>query len=610
MAPRMKIQHISLSHFRGVPGTLEIDFTNKQGESSSLVLVGDNGTGKSSIVDGIEFGLQATLCGSSNDMDTPSPLSLAASTPPAVAVTLSDGTKIVRSISVDRELLKWNFDRRAHRRFSFAPFVLRRADIQRFWDTPDIRKQALFFKYFKYSGDDPLKIEISDTEQIVNLDKHRTELKRTRRDLLEQLAEPLNIRSDDIPLDRGSFDEFVRTRVYGGISRKQRKKMEYRGMRVKVDQRLEIVTKAIHKVNTQIWEANGKISTLRKPSHSSDMKRSAAEGLKRIAECITDAFIQISPAASFVEAIELEMGELSEVSMRFAVHLTNGNKTTPQRLFSEANLDLLALLVFIGVCQESAERGQARLLILDDVLQSVDSSIRVRLMEYLLTELKDWQFIITVHDRMWREQLRVVAQRSGHKFTEHEILSWSFGQGPTLAVTKQSTQDQLINSIENGNPQSICSGAGYMLDALSNVLSSSLPISVERKRGDKYTLGDLWPGIHKVLKKTSIWKTSEDIDRLMHLRNLAGAHFNEWAQTLSREEAVEFGLAVLILNDDVHCSECNYTVQRVAKPGYSNGDTVGWQCRCGQCKIDKKLERQHRRPPKTQNPPTPERSEH
>jgi hypothetical protein len=56
--------------------------------------------------------------------------------------------------------------------------------------------------------------------------------------------------------------------------------------------------------------------------------------------------------------------------------------------------------------KKAAEFGQARILVLDDALQSADATIRQGVMSYVLDELKDWQLIIAGHDRAWQEQLR------------------------------------------------------------------------------------------------------------------------------------------------------------------------------------------------------------
>ncbi len=54
----MKIKTIHIEKFRGIPSEIDIDLTDDKGDSVSTVIYGDNGCGKSSIVDAIEFNTQ------------------------------------------------------------------------------------------------------------------------------------------------------------------------------------------------------------------------------------------------------------------------------------------------------------------------------------------------------------------------------------------------------------------------------------------------------------------------------------------------------------------------------------------------------------------------
>src|SRR5439155_6574919 len=118
-------------------------------------------------------------------------------------------------------------------------------------------------------------------------------------------------------------------------------------------------------------------------------------------------------------------------------------------------------------------------------------------------------------------------------------------------------------AIQTGEVYQICSEAGLLLERLSNHLSHTLPISVTRRRDDRYTLGDLWPGVLKALRRTSSRDAAEGVERWMHLRNLLGAHFNEWANSLSRSEAEEFGVAVRNLTVALWCGSCGTWVEAV-----------------------------------------------
>ena len=128
----------------------------------------------------------------------------------------------------------------------------------------------------------------------------------------------------------------------------------------------------------------------------------------------------------------------------------------------------------------------------------------------------------------------------------------------------------------------ICAEAGLLLERCCNHLSHTLPISVTRRRDDRYTLGDLWPGVLKSLKNTSAKGPAVEVDRWLHLRNLLGAHFNEWANTLSRLESEAFGIAVRDLTQLLWCAKCENWVDAV-RVGVSK--ITGWSCRCGRTAV-------------------------
>ena len=299
--------------------------------------------------------------------------------------------------------------------------------------------------------------------------------------------------------------------------------------------------------------------------------------LSNAGERLTEGFKEIS-SGEFVERIFLVFNDVSNMSLRVVVRLKNGKQTSPQHIFSEANLDLLSFLLFTSVLQEAARHGQEKVLVMDDVFQSVDASIRVSVIDYIMREFSDWQLIFTLHDRLWKNQLREILRKNSHQFIERDILRWSFDNGPVIATTKE-TKELILAAIDRGEFISLCAQTGIFLESLCDKLSWILPISVTRRKEDKYTLGDLWPGIAKSLKKTSVKEKVENVEKWIPLRNLVSAHFNEWAQSLSLDEAVTFADSIIQLHDSVYCEKCFSWIVPVLE------GKRGYMCRCESIRI-------------------------
>ena len=81
----------------------------------------------------------------------------------------------------------------------------------------------------------------------------------------------------------------------------------------------------------------------------------------------------------------------------------------------------------------------------------------------------------------------------------------------------------------------------------------------------------------KALAKTTCAVAAQDADRWLHLRNAAGAHYNEWAESLSWTDAEKFGQAVLKLLDALRCPSCGLWVERTGNSSFA--------CRCGEVSV-------------------------
>ena len=565
-----KILKLTINNFRGIPKEINIDFSAENNNKPlSLILSGDNGTGKSSVIDALEFALQGKMRKNSN-----SAYSLVSKEYPEVVVTLPEGIQVTRKMVFNGKKVVVDYEE-PHEKYSISPFVLRRADILRFIETPNISKQRIFFEYFKGSISKTTKLYESQEAAAEQIQEEIDQNLKKKRASIKNLASLMKIKPDEIPTDITLFDAFVKEKLYKGVSTREVHKKILKGE--------YLIPQHIYKKVSEIRNFSSMITVLKREQRqvlrgSVKPDTSILQSiLSDAGERLTQAFKKISPS-NFIDKFSLVFNDISDMSLTIVVLLKNGKKTSPQHLFSEANLDLLALLLFISVLQEAARHGQEKVLVMDDVFQSVDSGIRVAVVDYILNELNDWQLVFTLHDRLWKNQLREILRKNGHQFVEKEIRRWSFEDGPVIATTKETIE--LINdAIERGELISVCAQSGIFLEYLCDKLSWVLPISVTRRKDDRYTLGDLWPGVAKALKKTNVRNIVEDVERWIHLRNLVGAHFNEWAQSLSLEEAVNFANSIIKLYESVYCGKCFNWIAPVLE------GRNGYMCRCESTRI-------------------------
>jgi AAA domain len=552
----LKITKLSVSGFRSVPGSVDVSAVNAHGRPVSLIISGDNGTGKSSLVSAIEFAAQGTIGravpGSSSSAFTP--VSLRATEDQAtVGVLFDDGSAAVRK--VDRDGTVSGSPRLPD--FAMTPISLQRADLIKFLETsPDVRAQ-LFVGMLGTDSTDPA---LRDAEQQLLQ-------ARARRDQVRQEV------SGSLPTDstgRLSLPQRLSQVYLSGLT--QREWEARRGALPPAYRATVNPLRESEDAASTAKRAMAEIAQQANLGHPHQVAR-LARIVGDLTEPMTRSVKSITGYQHF-EQIEVQIGRPAlGVTMR--VHLADGVTVRPERFFSEGVQDLIAILFFLEIAHAAAERGQAKVLILDDAIQSVDAGVRVRLMEYIATRFRGWQLFITCHDKLWREQVRSVLRGAGHPFAEVEIRTWSYDDGPQLlhSASAGDPSAALRQHVGTSSPSVVAGQAGRLLEAICDRLSWTLPVAVLRTRTDRYDLGALWPPLLKKLRGSSIADLLEPVARSLYLRNMLGAHYNEFAESVSDQEADDFGRAVLSLWDSVWCSNCGQWIEL-----HSEGKCG---CRCG-----------------------------
>ena len=287
--------------------------------------------------------------------------------------------------------------------------------------------------------------------------------------------------------------------------------------------------------------------------------------LSKIAACVGELYEAVHPGEG-LNKITLELDPKKRASLEIGTDFCGETGAPPQAYFSESHLDTLGLCVFLAMAQ--MDQPEITILVLDDVLASVDEPHVERLIEMLHAQaLKFRHCVITTHYRPWKMKLRWGWLKNGQcHFIE--LSRWTSDAGLTLIRTVPDLH-KLRTLLDESPPdaQLVCAKAGFILEAALNFITLHYECKVSRKSEDRYTLGDLLPAIDKKLKaalnierKTGTDETGtavfdkvcltpiiEELHRIAQARNVFGCHFNALSFELLDTDALLFGRKVLEL---------------------------------------------------------------
>ncbi|KAB2928910.1 MAG: AAA family ATPase [Leptonema illini] len=264
--------------------------------------------------------------------------------------------------------------------------------------------------------------------------------------------------------------------------------------------------------------------------------------------------------------ITLELDDQRRASLEIVADFSLKQKAPPQAYYSQSHLDTLGLCIFLALAAK--DNPDQTILVLDDVLASIDEPHVERLIEMLYIEaMKFRHCIITTHYRPWKQKLRWGWLQNGQcQFVE--LAKWSIesGLGQIRSLPDVERLRQLLDETPP-DPQLVCAKAGVILEATLDFLTTLYECRVHRRADGLYTLGDLLPAIDKKLKQalrvevlkekdkegkpvyenTSLAPFLDELTRISQARNVFGAHFSMISFDLLEGDAIQFGLTVLSL---------------------------------------------------------------
>ena len=286
--------------------------------------------------------------------------------------------------------------------------------------------------------------------------------------------------------------------------------------------------------------------------------------LEEIAAEVGRLYERVHPGEGLGQ-IDIALDANRKASLDFRTSFQNSAAVPPQAYLSDSHLDTLGICVFLALAKRRAP--SSAILVLDDVLASVDEPHVEKLVEMIYQEAQAFRHVlVTTHYRPWREKLRWGWLRHG-QCQVVELGRWSAGVGPSL-VRSTAEIERLRKLLADGevDVQAACAKSGVVLEALLDFLTELYQCSLPRKSRNEWTLGDLLPAIGKKLRSAlrvehqdqedpnrytshSLGPIVEELQRVAQTRNLQGAHFNKLSFELLDSDAQHFANKVLELAD-------------------------------------------------------------
>ncbi len=283
-------------------------------------------------------------------------------------------------------------------------------------------------------------------------------------------------------------------------------------------------------------------------------------------------------------------------SLKFEVDFRGRGSHPPHALHSEGHQDSMGVCLFLALNEELSE-GKIDLVVLDDVMMSVDISHRKDICRLLREIFPGRQFIITTHDKTWAKQLKQETIIKPEQLIE--FTGWTISSGPQVhqqldlwqeAETALAQDDvhEAAQKLRRGSEdhfESACDSLGAAItynSATQWQLDDWLPAAIDRYKAL----------LQRARRSASSWNNQEALAMLNELESVrkqiygrtfaeqwainAAVHYNNW-ENMSKEEFSDVVDAFRYLHSLFVCSVCGGMLQTFPRKG--NAEIV--KCPCG-----------------------------
>ena len=228
----------------------------------------------------------------------------------------------------------------------------------------------------------------------------------------------------------------------------------------------------------------------------------------------------------------------------------------PQALHSEGHQDSMGICLYLALA-EKVSRDVMNLIILDDVVMSIDSDHRRSMCNILKTCFPQNQFLITTHDKTWMNQLKTEKVIESKNLIE--FYNWSIETGPQHKNLEIDMWKNIYESLNNRDIPNAAFTLRRGLEQFFSLICDNLQVKVVYKISSRYELANfLKPSIGKyneLLKKAKAsaqsWQKNEIFRELDAMSSVVSQIFDRtYAEQWAINSTVHYNnWANLSLND-------------------------------------------------------------
>lgn len=254
-----------------------------------------------------------------------------------------------------------------------------------------------------------------------------------------------------------------------------------------------------------------------------------------------------------------------------------GKEGPPLLHYSESHLDTLGLCYFLALRKrESQSSPSFKLVVLDDVMHSVDSRHRAKFAALLSREFADHQIILVTHDEIFYQKLR---HSIGSKCKFLSITDWDINRGPFLGDASTDLDVILDEQLQRSkSSRDLAAACGRFFEWFLRNVTENLNIAIPARFSRNHDIGSMWQPLASKMRKQRYfygrWPTiCEEIEAHGWVRNMVGAHHNETDAPPEPTEVRNFARSLATLYGSMYCDSCETFLVK-------SGDH-DWHCKCG-----------------------------